>query len=120
MLLHLLCVAAAAAATAAAAAAERPHILLIVADNLGYNDVGYNNVNGSNKQLTPTLDALASEGIILSDYHVFKFCSPTRASFMTGFIPYHHGVTAVLHDKDALPARYIWLPQLLQAHGGYE
>lgn len=59
---------------------QRPNILLIVADDLGYSDVG---AFGSEIP-TPTLDGLASQGMILTNFHVSMTCSPTRAMLMTG------------------------------------
>lgn len=58
----------------------RPNFLLIVADDLGFSDLG---VMGSEIR-TPNLDALAAEGLVLTDFHVSPTCSPTRAMLLTG------------------------------------
>ncbi|HEY1077950.1 MAG TPA: arylsulfatase [Fontimonas sp.] len=58
----------------------RPNIVVIVADDLGYTDVG---AYGSEVR-TPTLDALAARGAKLSNYHTAPLCSPSRAMLMTG------------------------------------
>ena len=58
----------------------RPNILLIVADDLGYSDIG---VFGGEID-TPNLDALAGNGVQLTHFHVATNCSPTRAMLMTG------------------------------------
>lgn len=58
----------------------RPNILLIVADDLGYTDVG---PYGGNIQ-TPVLDGLAREGQLFSNFHVLPTCSPTRSALLTG------------------------------------
>ena len=57
-----------------------PHIIFIMADDLGWNDVGY---HGSEIE-TPVLDALAKSGVRLENYYSQAICSPTRASLMTG------------------------------------
>ncbi len=63
-------------------AAERPNILLIVADDLGYNDVGF---QGCRDIPTPQLDRLAASGVrCTSGYVSYPVCSPSRAGFLTG------------------------------------
>lgn len=59
---------------------KRPNFLVIVADDLGYSDLG---CYGSEIR-TPNLDALARSGLRLSDFHVAPACSPTRVMLMTG------------------------------------
>lgn len=59
---------------------ERPNILLIVADDLGYADLG---VFGSDIR-TPRIDALAAEGVVLTQFHTAPMCAPTRAMLLTG------------------------------------
>jgi arylsulfatase A-like enzyme len=58
----------------------RPHILLIVADDLGYHDVGY---HGSRIK-TPNIDKLALSGVRLENYYVQPLCTPTRGQLLTG------------------------------------
>ena len=58
----------------------RPNILLIVADDLGYSDLGSYGGDIS----TPVLDQLAKEGMRFSNYHVLPTCSPTRAALLSG------------------------------------
>jgi arylsulfatase len=60
--------------------ATRPNILLIVADDLGYSDIG----SFGGEIATPTLDLLANEGLRLSNFHVLPTCSPTRAALLSG------------------------------------
>jgi arylsulfatase A-like enzyme len=70
------------AAPALGANPERPNILLIVADDLGYNDVGF---QGCRDIPTPNLDRLAASGIrCTSGYVSYPVCSPSRAGFLTG------------------------------------
>jgi arylsulfatase len=61
-------------------ASARPNILLIVADDLGYSDLG----SYGGEISTPTLDRLAGEGLRFSAFHVLPTCSPTRAALMSG------------------------------------
>lgn len=62
------------------AAEQPPNIVLVVADDLGFNDVSY---HGSEIQ-TPNLDKLASEGVRLENYYVQQVCSPTRSQLLSG------------------------------------
>ena len=59
---------------------NRPNIVMILADDMGYQDAGF---KGSDI-LTPNLDGLASTGVILENHYVMPQCSPTRASLITG------------------------------------
>ena len=61
-------------------AAGRPNILLIVADDLGYSDIG----PFGSEITTPTLDALARDGLMLSGFHVLPTCSPSRSVLLSG------------------------------------
>ncbi len=67
---------------------QRPNIVIILADDLGYADVGF---HGSDIQ-TPNLDAFAAEGVELNQYYVAPVCSPTRAGLMTGRYPIRFGM----------------------------
>jgi arylsulfatase A-like enzyme len=68
---------------------RRPNVLLIVADDLGYADLG---VYGSRDVPTPHIDRLAAEGIRFTDGYVSgPYCSPTRAGLMTGRYPQRFG-----------------------------
>lgn len=69
---------------------EKPNILMVLCDDLGYSDVGF---NGSKDIMTPALDALAHNGTIFtSAYVAHPFCGPSRASLMTGL--YAHKIGA--------------------------
>ena len=59
---------------------SRPHIIFVLADDYGFNDVGY---HGS-KIKTPNLDKLASEGVKLENYYVQPICTPTRSQLLSG------------------------------------
>ena len=78
----------------ATVAAQRPHILMIVADDLGWNDVPW---HGSNQIEAPTLARLAADGVILENLYVEPICSPTRASLLSGRHIIHTGIFQPLH-----------------------
>ncbi|MEM7475705.1 MAG: arylsulfatase [Planctomycetota bacterium] len=71
-----------------ARADSRPNIVILLADDLGWGDVGY---HGSNIE-TPNIDKLASQGTRLENFHVAPLCSPTRAGLMTGRWPIRYGM----------------------------
>ena len=71
-----------------AIANERPNIVIILADDLGWADVGY---HGSDIE-TPNIDRIAKEGVKLNRFYATPFCSPTRAALMTGRDPLKLGV----------------------------
>jgi arylsulfatase A-like enzyme len=92
-----------------------PHILLIVLDDLGSNDLGMHK-SGIN---TPNIDQLAHEGIFLDNYYVLPYCSPTRASLLSGRYPLHTGCHSVIfnHQTQGLPLDEQTLPEVLQSVG---
>jgi arylsulfatase A-like enzyme len=81
-------IAASILASAQVTAAERPNVVVIVADDLGWADVGY---HGGNID-TPSLDRLAEQGVQLNRFYTTPICSPTRAALMTGRDPMRLGV----------------------------
>jgi arylsulfatase A-like enzyme len=85
----------AASATLRAADAPKPNILFILADDLGWGDVGFHHGNVP----TPNLDRLAKEGVELTQHYVFPVCSPTRAAFLSGRYASRFGVTAPQNQR---------------------
>jgi arylsulfatase A-like enzyme len=67
---------------------KQPNIILIMADDLGYSDLG---IYGSEIE-TPTLDRLAKEGLLLREFYNNSICAPTRASLLTGQYQHKAGV----------------------------
>ena len=65
-----------------------PNIVHVIADDLGWNDVGY---HGSDIR-TPAIDRLAAESVKLDRFYVTPICSPTRAGAMTGRYPFRYGI----------------------------
>ncbi len=112
--------AAVAAPAAAAAATRQPNIVVILADDLGYADLGFQ----SAKDIpTPNIDRLAGSGVRFTNAYVsHPFCSPTRAGLMTGRYQqrFGHENNPVYNPRDelsGLPLEETTLPQVLNKAG---
>ena len=95
---------------------QQPHIVLFMADDLGWGDVGY---HGSQIE-TPSIDALAANGTRLNRFYVMPVCSPTRGAFMTGRYPIRLGLQCGVVRPWAthgLPTDERTLPQALRNVG---
>ena len=73
-------------------ARKAPNIIYIVADDLGWKDVGF---HGSDIR-TPNLDALAAGGARLEQFYAQPMCTPTRAALMTGRYPFRYGLQTLV------------------------
>ena len=96
---------------------KKPNIVHIVADDLGWRDVGF---NGCTDIKTPNLDKLAAEGAKFTQFYVQPMCTPTRACLMTGRYPFRYGLqTAVIPSVSAygLDTTEWLLPQCLKEAG---
>lgn len=96
---------------------EKPNIVIILTDDLGYGDLG---CYGSGRIKTPCIDGMAAEGMRFTDFYATApICTPTRASLMTGCYPSRVGLGTPLHtpDKIGLNPDEITLPELLQQQG---
>lgn len=97
--------------------AAAPNIVYIVADDLGWQDVGF---QGSQDIRTPHLDRLAANSARLKSFYVQPMCTPTRAALMTGRYPFRYGLqTIVIPSKGTygLATDEITLPQVLGKAG---
>ena len=94
----------------------KPNIIVILVDDLGYKDVGF---NGSKEVPTPHLDKLAKSGIRLTNAYVsHSYCGPSRAGLITGRYQRRFGVEANPHSEGAgLPATEQTLGTLLKRSG---
>ncbi|MCP4382582.1 MAG: arylsulfatase [Hyphomicrobiales bacterium] len=112
-------------ATASVAQDSRPNVLLIVADDMGYSDIG----PFGGEIATPTLDALADAGLRLTNFHVLASCSPSRSVLLSGMDNHRAGLgtmSEMLSEDDKgkpgyeghLNHRVAALPEVLKA-GGY-
>ncbi|MDR2757274.1 MAG: arylsulfatase [Planctomycetaceae bacterium] len=98
-------------------AAELPNIVLILADDLGYGDVG---CYGAVRVQTPNIDRLAAEGIRFTDAHsVAATCTPSRFALISGIYPWRKRGTGILPGDAALiiPPESVTLPSILKKAG---
>jgi arylsulfatase A-like enzyme len=107
----------------AAGQSPPPNILIILADDLGYGDVGF---NGCQDIPTPNIDSIAHNGVLFTDgYVTHPFCSPARAALLTGRYQQRFGhenqIVGPIHTNPdpllGLPASEVLLPQLLKPAG---
>jgi arylsulfatase A-like enzyme len=96
---------------------KRPNVLLVIADDLGWRDVGYHDSDTR----TPNIDKLAKLGVRLERHYVYPTCSPTRAGLLTGRNPSRFNIHAPIAGRDeaALPKDTVTLARALQ-QAGYE
>jgi arylsulfatase A-like enzyme len=98
--------------TVAGTTAEPPNVVLVMADDQGWGDTGY---NGHPQLKTPHLDAMAAAGLRLDRFYTAHFnCSPTRASIMTGRHPHRMGTFA---PGRPIRAEELTVAQVLQGAG---
>src|SRR6056297_3970864 len=97
-LLPLLSVTALSSCTKEKQETNRPNIILIMADDMGYSDLG---CYGSNIN-TPNLDSLAKNGLRFTQFYNAARSCPTRASLLTGLYPHQAGMGGMvnIHGKD--------------------
>lgn len=92
---------------------KRPNIIVVVADDLGWNDIGY---HGSEIK-TPAIDKMVQAGMELDRFYVHSVCSPTRASLLTGRYPSRYGILSPLGDEPVFPAGTVTIAELLKQNG---
>ncbi len=108
--------------TTAVMAADKPNVVIILTDDLGYGDLG---CYGHPKFKTPRIDQMAAEGARLTQFNTpAPFCAPTRASLMTGRYPFRCGMSqnpapdgGPVSDALALPKSEVTLAQVLKSAG---
>lgn len=93
-----------------------PNIVVILADDLGWNSVGYHN----KEYQTPHIDSLVTSGLTLNRFYVAPMCSPTRAGMMTGRYPIRFGCARAVippYRDFGLPISEVTLPEMLSTLG---
>jgi len=91
-----------------------PNILILLADDLGWNDVGYRNA----KRVTPVINQLAKEGIELQRFYTYPVCSPARAALLSGIMPRRFGIVDVMGPgQQGIPKTVVTLPAKLKSLG---
>jgi arylsulfatase len=103
---------------------DRPNIVMFIADDMGYGDLG---IYGSEIS-TPNLDAMAQEGVMFTNFHTAPSCSPTRSMLLTGVANHKAGLGQMLENlspnqkgkpgyEGYLNDRVVTLPTLLRDNG---
>lgn len=111
----LVCITLATCYSPVAAKESNPNILILLPDDLGWNDIGYHN----EKVITPNLDRLAKGGVRFEQHYVCTTCSPTRAALLTGRFPSRFNIRGPIagKSKQALPTDIVTLPSMLKKKG---
>jgi len=106
------------AACQPARAATPPNIVVIVFDDLGYGDIG---AYGASRIATPHLDALASEGLVMTDFYAgANVCTPSRAALLTGKYAARVGLAKSVmfpHNTGGLAPEHVTIAEVLKARG---
>ena len=106
----------AGACSLARGATARPNIVIFLADDLGWHDVGYH----ASEIRTPVIDRLASQGTRFERAYSFPVCSPTRSGFMTGRSPMRLGTGYTVirpFSRFGIPLAERFMPQAFKAAG---
>lgn len=97
-----------------AAAANQPNVVILLADDQGWGDLG---TDGNKSVLTPNIDSLARDGVKLDRFFVCPVCSPTRAEFLTGRYHPRGGVSGVSTGQERLNIEEKTLADAFKAAG---
>jgi arylsulfatase len=95
-------------------AADKPNIILVMPDDVGYGDYA---CLGNPIMRTPTVDSLKKQSLLLTQFHVSPTCSPCRSAVMSGRHEFKNGVTHTIFERERLSLKTITLPQVLKTVG---
>ncbi|XP_050343294.1 arylsulfatase B-like isoform X2 [Nymphalis io] len=96
---------------------KRPNILFIMVDDMGWNDVSY---HGSDQIMTPNIDTLATQSVILQQYYSEAICTPARTALLTGKYPMRlgmHGMPLYNSEDRGIPITEKLFPEYLKKLG---
>lgn len=98
---------------------QKPNVVFILADNVGYGDLGPYGGGEVRGAPTPRIDQLAREGLRLTQYLVEPGCTPSRAAFMTGQYSIRNGLSLIIvpGSESTLPRRAVTLGELFKGAG---
>ena len=109
-----------------AVGSSKPHILQVIVDDFGWGNTNYHRaqIGESHAEIvTPHMDALVEEGVLLMRHYVHPECTPSRVAAMTGRLPMHSGQSGLCSPGAAscgIPYRMGTLAEKLVNEGGYE
>lgn len=96
-----------------------PHVVVLMADDVGWDDVGY---HGSTSILTPNIDVLAADGVVINDYYTSQLCTPSRSAFMSGVHPITSGdqhFVILTGEPRGFSLNHPLIPQVLKRVANY-
>lgn len=97
-----------------AAAAEKPNIILVMPDDVGYGDYA---CLGNPVLRTPAVDAFRKQSLLFTQFHVSPTCAPTRSALMSGRHEFKNGVTHTILERERMTLKTFTLPQMLKTAG---
>jgi arylsulfatase len=113
-LLRLICALTAALVLPHGFAAAPPNVIFVLADDLGYGDLG---AHGNPRLKTPNLDLLREQSARFTDFHVSPMCTPTRGELMTGISAFRNGAVSVASGGTMPRIELPLMPQFFKDSG---
>jgi arylsulfatase A-like enzyme len=113
-LLRLICALTSALVLPHGFAAAPPNVIFVLADDLGYGDLG---AHGNPRLKTPNLDLLREQSARFSDFHVSPMCTPTRGELMTGISAFRNGAVSVASGGTMPRIELPLMPQFFKDNG---
>ena len=114
-------------ASITAASTSPPNVILVLLDDVGFADIGYNRHQPGNTteptrgfiSMSPRIDSLAAKGVRFTQHYVHPTCTPSRAALMTGLYSSNTGLTiaAMPGCVSGLPLHLPTMPQLMRQQG---
>src|SRR5688572_3378327 len=108
-----------AAAAGPATAQERPNVVIMLGDNVGYGDIGAYGAGEVRGMPTPRVDSIAAQGLRLTQYLVEPACTPSRAALISGRYSQRLGLATVIiaGTPNTLQASEVTLGELFKSAG---